>query len=176
MQKNFNPLAEAVKNDMNKHVQNAKYCVALNYLIKMEPLQSKDSIKFFDSLVDDSLEHVTPGLLERMISDPYDDKYRMSVTKGDLSNDVFAVSLSDQLMGASMRNSIWDMQPAFEGAIAFTIDEREVDKLQKEFPSMHGTLKIFDSAEERKAFIHGVQGLCLNANRNAPEQGMHLDS
>lgn len=173
MQESFNPRASI--NNGTPDMRNVKFCVALNYIFEVEPLQSKDSGKLFDSYINHSIEDVTPGLLGRVVGDPDKTPINKITRNGSLTNEVFAVSLVDQLEGAFVRKALWDLAPVFDGAIAFSIDEREIQAVKDQFPAHHGTLKAFDTAKERKNYLDSVSFNCIRLSQVSDTSHLHLD-
>lgn len=152
-----------------------KFCVALNFIIEQRLMQTKDSASLYDMFTEEGPEDELSNALGRTMQVMDQDTLKVSVRDGGLSDSVFAASLSDQLMLPHMRNSVRDITPVFDGAIAFTIDEREFKKIYDLFPHNHGTLEIFDTIQERAAFLRGVKPQCAVARSEIEGQHLHLD-
>ncbi len=176
MRKDFNPASkEGGSVNTPTEMSGVKFCVALNYCFDIEHLTSKDSGRLFDAYVDHSHDDATPGLLSKVIGDP-DKTPRSKITRnGGLTNEVFAASLEDQLQDAVVQMAVWDVNTAFDGAIAFTVDDRQVNLIKEQFPHHRGTFKVFDTAKERADFLREIHNKCLAVSQANEGRQMHLD-
>ena len=173
MQEVFNP---AVQSAAPTDTKNAKYCVALNYKLNTVHMQSKDGGQAFDSLVSDDVDEPSPDVLGILTSNPDYIPVRLDIEPSGLSHETFAASLADQLQGALFRDSVWDINPAFDGAVVFSLHEREVKTIKERFPSHQGTLEVFDSKEELTEFMDNIAGRCIQLNIDNDNMQMHLDA
>lgn len=146
-------------------IKTAKYCLALNYIFEHELMRSGDSGKLFDSFLDSSGDDASNHALGKILSSAEGGFYKNFIKNTGLTHQNFAVSLVEQLQGAEHRNTVTAISPVFDGCISFIIDASELAKIEQEFPRHHGTLKIFDTAQERSGFACKVQAPCVSINQ-----------
>ncbi len=146
-------------------IKTAKYCLALNYTFEHELMRSGDSGQLFDNFLDSSGDDASDNALGQILLNAEAGFYKNLIKNTGLTHQSFAVSLVEQLQDAEHRNTVTAISPVFDGCIAFIIDERELAQIEQEFPRHHGTLKIFDTAQERSDFVYNVENRCLSINQ-----------
>ncbi|MGH1455813.1 MAG: hypothetical protein ACRBDI_03440 [Alphaproteobacteria bacterium] len=156
--------------------KNVKFCLALNYLVTTNPLQAKDSGRVFDEYLDETRKDAVPGLVSKIIRELDNKPDRILAANVGLSHDNFINSLEHQLQGVYHRKAMYDVASPFIGAVVFTLDDREVDGIYKNFPHHQGTLKVFNTYKNRAWEILAIRDKFLAINQEKDSYSPHLDA